>query len=133
KDLIVQSRTGTGKTAAFGIRIAEVVDPTDPSVQALILTPARELTLQVADEVGRIGAGRGVRCVRIYGGKPIEQQFEEMRRGAHAVVGTPRRILDHLRRGTLNFDRLRVLVLDEADLMLDMGFEKEMRQILDHL
>jgi ATP-dependent RNA helicase DeaD len=133
KDLIVQSRTGTGKTAAFGIRIAEVVDPAEASVQALILTPARELTLQVADEVGRIGASRGIRCVRIYGGKPIEQQFEEMRRGVHAVVGTPGRILDHLRRGTLNFDRLRVLVLDEADLMLDMGFEKEMRQILDHL
>ena len=133
RDLIVQSRTGTGKTAAFGIRIAEATDPSRNTVQALVLTPARELTLQVADEVGRLGEDRGVRCVRIYGGKPIEQQFEELRRGAHAVVGTPGRILDHLRRGTLSFDHLRILVLDEADLMLDMGFEKEMRQILDHL
>jgi ATP-dependent RNA helicase DeaD len=133
RDLIVQSRTGTGKTAAFGIRIAEAADPSLSAVQALVLTPARELTLQVADEVGRICEGRGVRCVRIYGGKPIEQQLEELRRGAHAVVGTPGRILDHLRRGTLNFQQLRILVLDEADLMLDMGFEKEMRQILDHL
>jgi ATP-dependent RNA helicase DeaD len=133
RDLIVQSRTGTGKTAAFGIRIAEVVDTTEEAIQALVLTPTRELTVQVADEVSRIGRDRGVRCVRIYGGKPIEQQFEELRRGVHAVVGTPGRLLDHLRRGTLNFDRLKVLVLDEADLMLDMGFEKEMRQILEHL
>jgi len=133
KDLIVQSRTGTGKTAAFGIRIAEAVDATEEAIQALVLTPTRELTLQVADEVSRIGQGRGVRCVRIYGGKPIEQQFEELRRGPNAVVGTPGRILDHLRRGTLNFSRLRILVLDEADLMLDMGFEKEMRQILEHI
>ena len=132
-DLIVQSRTGTGKTAAFGIRIAEAVDTRNEAIQALVLTPTRELTLQVADELSRIGRDRGVLCVRIYGGKPIEQQFEELRRGAHAVVGTPGRILDHLRRGTLNFDRLRILVLDEADLMLDMGFEKEMRQILEHI
>jgi ATP-dependent RNA helicase DeaD len=133
RDLIVQSRTGTGKTAVFGVRIAEAADASLDAVQALILTPARELTLQVADEVGRIGEEKGIRCVRIYGGKPIEQQIEELRRGAHAVVGTPGRILDHLRRGTLRFERLRILVLDEADLMLDMGFEKEMRQILDHL
>jgi len=133
KDLIVQSRTGTGKTAVFGIRIAEAVDPKDSAVQALVLTPARELTLQVAAEVSRIGAGRSLRCVPIYGGRPIEKQIDELRQGAHTVVGTPGRILDHLRRGTLRFDGLRILVLDEADLMLDMGFEKEMRQILDHL
>ena len=133
KDLIVQSRTGTGKTAAFGIRIAEAVDGTDPAVQALVLTPARELTLQVWAEVLRIGAGRGLHCVAIYGGRPIEKQIEELHLGAQTVVGTPGRILDHLRRGTIRFDRLRILVLDEADLMLDMGFEKEMRQILDHL
>ena len=133
KDLIVQSRTGTGKTAAFGIRIAEAVEKKDASVQALVLTPARELTLQVAAEVARIGSGRGLRCVPVYGGRPIEKQIEELRQGAHTVVGTPGRILDHLRRGTLRFDGLRILVLDEADLMLDMGFEKEMRQILDHL
>jgi len=133
KDLIVQSRTGTGKTAVFGIRIAEVADAGNLTVQALVLTPARELTVQVAAEVSRIGAGRGLRCLAVYGGKPIERQIEELRRGAQTVVGTPGRILDHLRRGTLAFDKLKILVLDEADLMLDMGFEKEMRQILDHL
>ncbi|HEU5182589.1 MAG TPA: DEAD/DEAH box helicase [Candidatus Polarisedimenticolia bacterium] len=133
RDLIVQSRTGTGKTAAFGIRIAEAADPSDLSVQALVLTPARELTLQVHKELARIGEGRAVKCVPVYGGRPIERQIEELRRGAQSVVGTPGRILDHLRRGTLHFERLRILVLDEADLMLDMGFEKEMRQILDHL
>ena len=133
RDLIAQSRTGTGKTAAFGIRIAEATDPSDPAVQALVLTPARELTLQVTAEVTRIGVGRGVKCVAVYGGRPIERQIEELRRGAQSVVGTPGRILDHLRRGTLRFDRLRILVLDEADLMLDMGFEKEMRQILEHV
>jgi ATP-dependent RNA helicase DeaD len=133
KDLIVQSRTGTGKTAAFGIRIAQAVDRESQAVQALVLTPARELTLQVSAEVSRIGAGRALKCVAVYGGRPIEKQIEELRRGAQTVVGTPGRILDHLRRGTLRLDALRILVLDEADLMLDMGFEKEMRQILDHL
>jgi ATP-dependent RNA helicase DeaD len=133
KDLIVQSRTGTGKTAAFGIRIAQAVDRESPAVQALVLTPARELTLQVSKEVSRIGAGRALRCVAVYGGRPIENQIEELRQGAQTVVGTPGRILDHLRRGTLRLDALRILVLDEADLMLDMGFEKEMLQILDHL
>jgi len=133
RDLIVQSRTGTGKTAAFGIRIVEVVDCSDPSVQALILTPTRELTLQVTAELSRIGQDRGVRCVPIYGGNPIEQQLDALRHGAHTIVGTPGRILDHLRRGTLSFARVQILVLDEADLMLDMGFEREMRQILEHL
>jgi ATP-dependent RNA helicase DeaD len=133
KDLIVQSRTGTGKTAAFGIRIAETVDRDSPAVQALVLTPARELTLQVTAEVSRIGAGRALRCVAVYGGRPIDKQIEELRQGAQTVVGTPGRILDHLRRGTLHLGGLKILVLDEADLMLDMGFEKEMRQILDHL
>ena len=132
-DLIVQSRTGTGKTAVFGIQIVELVDVAIEAVQALILTPARELTLQVAAEVSRIGADRGLRCLPVYGGRPIDKQIEELRHGARIVVGTPGRILDHLRRGTLDFEGLRILVLDEADLMLDMGFEKEMRQILDHL
>lgn len=133
RDLIVQSRTGTGKTAAFGIRITEAVDRTNKSVQALVLTPTRELTLQVTDELARIGKEAGVLCVSIYGGSSIEKQMDELRRGAHVIIGTPGRILDHLRRGTLRFDGLRILVLDEADLMLDMGFEKEMRRIMDHL
>ncbi len=133
RDLIVQSRTGTGKTAAFGIRIVDAVSLAEPVVQALVLTPARELTLQVAGELARIASVRGVRCLPIYGGRPIEKQIEELRNGAHAVVGTPGRILDHLRRGTLDFRAVSILVLDEADLMLDMGFEKEMRQIFEYL
>jgi len=133
RDLIVQSRTGTGKTAAFGIRITEAVDRAVSSIQALVLTPTRELTLQVTDELSRIGHDAEVLCVPIYGGSSIEKQMDELRRGAHVIIGTPGRILDHLRRGTLRFDTLRILVLDEADLMLDMGFEKEMRRIMDHL
>jgi ATP-dependent RNA helicase DeaD len=133
RDLIVQSRTGTGKTAAFGIRIVESVDPADATVQALVLTPTRELSLQVAGELTSLGVGRKVRCARIYGGDPIERQLEILRQGVHVVTGTPGRILDHLRRGSLDFRRVRILVLDEADLMLDMGFEKEMLAILEHI
>ena len=131
RDLIVESRTGTGKTAAFGVPIIEKVDAGRPQVQALILCPARELSIQVSDELGRLGQHSGVRALTIYGGDSMSRQLEGLRRGAHVVVGTPGRILDHLRQGTLKLDAVRFLVLDEADRMLDMGFEKEVRQILD--
>jgi ATP-dependent RNA helicase DeaD len=133
KDLVVQSRTGTGKTAAFGIPIAERVDPALEAVQAVALAPTRELALQVADELTQIGRGRGLRVVSIYGGDSMERQLEGLRAGAHIVVGTPGRVLDHLRRKTLKFDQVKVLVLDEADRMLDMGFAVEMGQIMDYM
>ena len=133
RDLIVESRTGTGKTAAFGVPIIEKVDAGRPQVQALVLCPARELSIQVSDELGRLGQHSGVRALTIYGGDSMSRQLEGLRRGAHVVVGTPGRILDHLRQGTLKLDAVRFLVLDEADRMLDMGFEKEVRQILDQV
>ena len=133
RDLIVESRTGTGKTTAFGIPIIERVDTTKPQVQALVLCPARELSIQVSEELGRLGHYSGVRALTIYGGDSMSRQLDGLRKGAHVVVGTPGRVLDHLRQGTLKLDAVRFLVLDEADRMLDMGFEKEVRQILDQV
>jgi ATP-dependent RNA helicase DeaD len=133
KDLVVQSRTGTGKTAAFGIPIVEKVDPALEGVQAVVLAPTRELAIQVAEELAQIGQGRGVKVVTIYGGDSMDRQLSEIRGGAHVVVGTPGRVLDHLRRKTLRFDQVKVLVLDEADRMLDMGFAVEMSDIMDYM
>jgi ATP-dependent RNA helicase DeaD len=132
-DLVVQSRTGTGKTAAFGIPIAEKVDPAIEAVQALVLAPTRELALQVASEVAELGKGRGIKVVAIYGGDSMDRQLEAIRAGAHVVAGTPGRVLDHLRRRTLRFDAVKTLVLDEADRMLDMGFAVEMGEIMEYV
>jgi ATP-dependent RNA helicase DeaD len=131
KDLVVQSRTGTGKTAAFGIPIVERIDPAKEAVQAVILAPTRELAIQVAQEVAEIGRGRGIKVESVYGGDSMERQLEGIRGGAQVIAGTPGRVLDHLRRGTLDFSGVRVLVLDEADRMLDMGFAVEMGQIME--
>ena len=133
KDLVVQSRTGTGKTAAFGIPIAERVDPAADHVQAVALAPTRELAIQVARELSEIGRGRGVKVETIYGGDSMDRQLEGIRAGAHVIVGTPGRVLDHLRRKTLRFDGVKTLVLDEADRMLDMGFAVEMGQIMEYM
>ncbi|HZN04368.1 MAG TPA: DEAD/DEAH box helicase, partial [Candidatus Polarisedimenticolia bacterium] len=133
RDLIVQSRTGTGKTAAFGIPIIEKVDASLKEVQALILTPARELCLQVTTEMERLGEHGGVRALAIYGGDSMTRQIEGLKRGAQVVVGTPGRLLDLLRQGVLRLEAVTTLVLDEADQMLDMGFEKEVKQILDRV
>jgi len=133
KDLVVQSRTGTGKTAAFGIPIVERVDPAAGCVQAVALAPTRELAMQVAQEITGLGRGRGVKVESIYGGDSMERQLEGIRQGAHVIAGTPGRVLDHLRRGTLDFSRVKVLVLDEADRMLDMGFAVEMGQIMEYV
>ena len=132
-DLVVQSRTGTGKTAAFGIPIAERIDTELREAQALVLTPTRELAVQVAQEVAELGRSGGVKVEAIYGGDSMDRQVEGIRAGAHVIVGTPGRVLDHLRRGTLSFKGLRILVLDEADRMLDMGFAQEMSQIMEYL
>src|SRR5262245_38804527 len=133
KDLVVQSRTGTGKTAAFGIPVVERVDIAREDVQAVALAPTRELALQVAEEVASLGRAKGVRVECIYGGDSMERQLEGIRAGAHVIVGTPGRVLDHLRRRTLRFDGVRILVLDEADRMLDMGFAVEMGQIMEYM
>jgi ATP-dependent RNA helicase DeaD len=133
RDLVVQSRTGTGKTAAFGIPIIERVDPAVAGVQAVALAPTRELAIQVAEELTQIGRAKGVRIESIYGGDSMDRQLEGIRAGAHVIVGTPGRVLDHLRRKTLKFDQVKMLVLDEADRMLDMGFAVEMGQIMEYM
>ena len=131
KDLVVQSRTGTGKTAAFGIPIVERIDPERDAVQAVVLAPTRELALQVAQEIAEIGRGKGVKVQSVYGGDSMDRQIEGIRAGAHVIAGTPGRVLDHLRRRTLKFDAVKTFVLDEADRMLDMGFAVEMGQIME--
>lgn len=130
RDVIGQAQTGTGKTAAFGIPIVERVTPV-PHVQAIVLTPTRELAIQVAEEIGRIAKyKRGVRALPIYGGQSIEHQIRAMKKGVQIVIGTPGRVLDHLRRKTLRLDEVRFFVLDEADEMLDMGFIDDIEAIL---
>jgi ATP-dependent RNA helicase DeaD len=130
EDLIGQAQTGTGKTAAFGIPIVEKIEPSSMHVQALILTPTRELCVQVEDEIGRIGRFRGVKTVAIYGGSSMDKQIEALKRGAQVVVGTPGRVLDLIRRHELALDRVHTVILDEADRMLDMGFIVDVETIL---
>ena len=131
-DVVGQARTGTGKTAAFVIPILERLksrrEASGP--QALILTPTRELAVQVRDEAAKLAHGRNVHCVAVYGGQPIRGQIEKLQRGAHVIVGTPGRILDHMSRGTLRWDDLWCAVLDEADRMLDIGFRPDIEKIL---
>lgn len=130
KDVIGQAQTGTGKTAAFGVPMVERLDPRLNKVQGLILEPTRELAIQVADHMSRFGKYGRFRVLPIYGGSSIQRQKTMLERGIHIVVGTPGRIIDHLKRGTLNLGSVKVLVLDEADRMLDMGFIDDVEYIL---
>jgi ATP-dependent RNA helicase DeaD len=129
-DVIGQAQTGTGKTAAFGLPLIHKVDPKLRETQALVLAPTRELAVQVANGIYELAKYTGVRVVPIYGGQPIDRQFRALRDGAPIVVGTPGRILDHLRRGSLTLDQVRFCALDEADEMLALGFLEEIDQIL---
>ncbi|MGE4453038.1 MAG: DEAD/DEAH box helicase [Sphaerochaeta sp.] len=129
-DVIGQAQTGTGKTAAFGLPILEIVDPSVRQVQALILAPTRELAVQVAEEINSLKGDRNLEIAAVYGGASMELQLRKLRRGTHVVVGTPGRILDHLRRGSLKLDQLKFVVLDEADEMLDMGFIEDIEEVL---
>ena len=130
-DVVGQSETGSGKTAAFCIPAIERVDPASKATQVLILAPTRELATQVADEVHKLAAfKKGVRSVPIYGGASYDRQFVELKRGAHIVVGTPGRLADHMARGTLDLTAVKLVVLDEADRMLDMGFREDIEKIL---
>ena len=131
-DVVGQARTGTGKTASFVIPILEGLElKTDiHHPQALIMVPTRELAVQVRDEAVKLSEGRRVHCVAVYGGKPIRQQIEKLKRGAQIVIGTPGRLLDHLARGTIDLTRLKFVVLDEADRMLDIGFRPDIERIL---
>ena len=131
-DLIAQAQTGTGKTAAFAIPIVEKITPSAHFVQALVLTPTRELCVQVTDELAALGQFRNVRPAAIYGGSSMDRQVRQLASGAQVVVGTPGRVLDLLRRGELTLDRVATVVLDEADRMLDMGFIVDVETILAH-
>lgn len=130
QDVVGRARTGTGKTAAFGIPLVERLDPSQPHVQAIVLVPTRELAVQVTAELDRLSFGSGLRAVAVYGGQRIGTQLAALARGAQIVVGTPGRVQDHMQRGTLRLDRVRIAVLDEADEMLDIGFADDMERIL---
>jgi len=130
-DVVGQSQTGSGKTAAFAIPAIERVDGALKAVQVLILCPTRELAVQVAEEVAKLAFfKRGVRELPIYGGQSYDRQIRGLRAGAQIIIGTPGRVMDHLQRGTLRLDQLRMVVLDEADRMLDMGFIEDIQTIL---
>ena len=134
KDLVVQARTGTGKTTAFGLPIVERGVRRDiKAAQVLCLCPTRELALQVESEVRKLGQNRAIETIAIYGGAPMGKQIDGLAAGAQVVVGTPGRVLDHLKRGTFDASNIRMLVLDEADEMLSMGFERELSEILSRL
>jgi len=130
RNVIGQAKTGTGKTAAFGVPMIERLDWKAKGVQALVLTPTRELALQVAEDINSYAKYTPLRAMTIYGGVSIERQINELRRGVQIVVGTPGRIIDHLKRGTLTLDGVKFVVLDEADRMLDMGFIDDIEYIL---
>ncbi|MFZ9427817.1 MAG: DEAD/DEAH box helicase [Ilumatobacteraceae bacterium] len=133
KDLLGQAATGTGKTAAFALPILQLLDAHEdrPSPVALVLVPTRELAMQVSEAVYKYGHDLRARCVPIYGGQPIGRQIDALRRGCHVVVATPGRALDHIRKNTLDLDGIAMVVLDEADEMLDMGFAEDLEAILD--
>jgi ATP-dependent RNA helicase DeaD len=130
KDCVGQAQTGTGKTAAFGIPIVERVDPTKRQVQAIILLPTRELCRQVAIELEKLGKYRDLSVLAVYGGEGMDRQLRALQSGVHVVVGTPGRVQDHIWRGTLRLDDVRIAVLDEADEMLDVGFAEDIERIL---
>jgi ATP-dependent RNA helicase DeaD len=134
KDVVGQSQTGSGKTAAFAIPAIEKVDLSKAETQVLILCPTRELALQVAEETAKLAKGKpGVRELPVYGGQAYDRQLRGLRQGAHVVIGTPGRVLDHLERGSLRPGSIGTVILDEADRMLDMGFMDEINAILSKM
>jgi superfamily II DNA/RNA helicase len=133
RDLTVKSRTGSGKTAAFGIPICELVEWEENKPQALILTPTRELADQVKEDIKHIGRFKRIKAAAVYGKQPFIRQKEELNQKCHVVVGTPGRVWDHIQRGTLDLERLKYLVIDEADEMLNMGFIEQVGAIIEEL
>ena len=133
RDLMVQSRTGSGKTGAFVLPIVDQIDPSKKFVQALVLVPTRELASQVSAEAERLAADTGIRQVVVYGGVGYHKQIESLKGGAQLVVGTPGRILDLLGRGTMRLQNLKILVFDEADRLMSMGFYPDMQRLKEFL
>ena len=132
-DVVAQALTGTGKTAAFGIPLVERIDSRRNFPQAIVLAPTRELAVQVAEHLGQLGRHTGLRLLPIYGGQPIERQLRALARGVQAIVATPGRLMDHMRRGTVDLTGVTMLVLDEADQMLQMGFQEDVEYVMSHL
>ncbi|KMY52798.1 DEAD/DEAH box helicase [Bacillus sp. FJAT-27231] len=133
KDIIGQAQTGTGKTTAFGVPMIEKIDTNNHTVQGLVIAPTRELAIQVSEELYKIGSGKRVGILAVYGGQDIQRQIRALKKRPHIIVGTPGRILDHINRKTLKLDSLQTLVLDEADEMLNMGFIQDIEAILSHM
>ncbi len=133
RDIIGQALTGTGKTAAFGIPMVERFSTGMELVQGIVITPTRELAVQVAEELNRIGQVKGIVALPIYGGQDIERQLKALRKRPQIIVGTPGRLLDHIRRRTIRLQEIRVVVLDEADEMLNMGFIEDIEKILQEI
>lgn len=130
-DIIGQAQTGTGKTAAFGIPTLERIDPANKKLQAVILCPTRELAIQVAEELNKLSKYKGwIKILPIYGGQPIERQIKGLKKGVQIIIGTPGRVMDHMNRHTLKMDNVKMVILDEADEMLDMGFREDIEFIL---
>ncbi|MFC7370715.1 DEAD/DEAH box helicase [Fictibacillus iocasae] len=132
-DLIGQAQTGTGKTAAFGIPLIEKMDTKNRNVQGIVLAPTRELAVQVAEELNKIGQYKGIRTLPIYGGQSIVRQIKALKGGPHIIVGTPGRVIDHINRKTLKLETVHTVVLDEADEMLNMGFVEDIEKILENV
>jgi ATP-dependent RNA helicase DeaD len=133
QDLVVKSQTGSGKTASFGIPICDMVDWEEKNPQALILTPTRELAVQVREDITNIGRFKRIKAMAVYGKEPFSKQKEELKQKTHVVVGTPGRVIDHIERGTLVLDQIKYLIIDEADEMLNMGFIDAVESIIEEL
>jgi len=134
KDVVAKAKTGSGKTAAFGLGLLHNLNVDRFRIQALVLCPTRELAEQVAEEIRRLGRGiHNIKVLTLCGGVPMGPQIGSLEHGAHIIVGTPGRLIDHLSRGRLDFSEVNTLVLDEADRMLDMGFEDEMAAVVRHV
>ena len=131
-NIIAQAQTGTGKTAAFGLPLIEMLNMDSKTVQAIILVPTRELAIQVSEEINSLKGNQDIKIVPIYGGQSIDQQLRSLKKGVHIVVGTPGRVMDHLRRKTLRIGKIEHLILDEADEMLNMGFIDDIEIIMKH-
>ena len=134
RDVIGQAQTGTGKTAAFGLPLLEKIDPKNKKLQAIVLCPTRELAIQVADEIRNFGKYmHGIKLLPVYGGQDIVKQIRSLKSGVQLIIGTPGRVLDHMRRKTVKFDTVHTIVLDEADEMLNMGFREDIEAVLENI
>ncbi len=130
KDIIGQAQTGTGKTAAFGIPLIENIDIKDDNIQGIVIAPTRELAIQVSEELFKLGYGKRARVLAVYGGQDIDRQIRALKKKPHIIVGTPGRLLDHIKRKNIRLENVHTVVLDEADEMLNMGFIEDIESIL---